>query len=533
MDMSLSLDIFKKDAAGIFFGPEGVIILQQSGKKIAYEFFAPYPMPEGGTPADDIFEIFKGREMELVAFLQKSFRDSKIDTKKVVVALSPKNLIIRFFEIPKIPQQEIVAGINFEMKKYIPFKIEELAYDFQYRIKSEASIIEVVLCGMRQEALDRYVELFKQIDLDVVAFEPALLSLFRLLSIKKMIAPQRSQIILDFDISEANILIVEKGFPYFTRDIKLKGSGGAARPREDADAVLFRLINEVRVSLDYYRRQFLKKDVDDMLIVAKKDFSSWGDHFSRELGLKVNFIAADDLFKSKESRPELLTAFGKAYGAALRRERPSLVTINLGKPREKAQAAGLGLPLVSSEVMQELVFSFLVESKTALAKGAMIGGVIFAVAYGLGFSKLFPLEKEMSAASVRQAPLLPGVDISSFDSIRASETALLEKERAMRTLVDEYAPAHKILLSLSRDIPSGVWVGDISYNSFPAALRLSCFSYSEEEKAIAENINKFISHLKSDAGLAKVFSSIEMKTYREVSTDEAVYTQFDVSCEKK
>lgn len=533
MDMSLSLDIFKKDAVGILFGAEGIVIIQHSGKKVACDFFAPYPMPEGAAPADDIFEIFKGREMELVAFLQKSLRDSKIDAKKVVVALSPKNLIIRFFEIPNIPRHEIVAGINFEMKKYIPFKIEELAYDFQYRIKPETSIIEVVLCGMRQEALDRYVELFKQMDVEVLAFEPALLSLFRLLSIKKIISSQRSHIILDFDISEANILIVEKGFPYFTRDIKLKGAGQAARPREDVDAVLFRLINEVRVSLDYYRRQFLKKDVDDMLIVANKDFSSWGDHFSHELGLKVNFISSDDLFKPKENKPELLAAFGKAYGAALRRERPSLVTINLGRPKEKTQAAGLGLSSVSSEVMQEVVFNFLLESKAALMKGAMVGGVIFAVGYGLGFSKLFPLEKELSAASVRQAPLLPGVDVSSLESIKASETALLEKERTMRTLIDEYTPSHTILSSLSRAMPGGVWIGDISYNSMPAALRLSCFSYSEEEKAVSGNINKFIANLKSDEVLAKVFSSIEMRTYREVSAEDVVYMQFDVSCEKK
>ena len=153
-------NLFKQDLSGIAFSSKGVVIVQQGGGKAKNYLSLPYPSfgdESSGILSDDIFEIFKDKEIELLAFMQKAIRDSRLDTRDVVVALPPKDLIIRFFEMPNIPRSEVLAGINFEMKKYIPFKIEELAYDFQYRVKQKANIIEVILCGIRQAPLEKYV----------------------------------------------------------------------------------------------------------------------------------------------------------------------------------------------------------------------------------------------------------------------------------------------------------------------------------------------------------------------------------------
>jgi hypothetical protein len=533
----IGLDFFKKDLAGICFSSKGIVLIQQCGGKIKNQLSCVYPSAEGEAATaitDDIFDVFKNKEMEMMAFLQKAIRDSKIDTSRIVVALPPKDLIVRFFEMPNIPRSEVLAGINFEMKKYIPFKIEELAYDFQYRIKRKANIIEVVLCGIKQDPLDRYVELFKKLKLQPVAFEPGLFSLFRLLIIKGRIVPQRSYVILEFDRKEANILIIERGFPYFTRDIKLMTSAGTVNSQDEFDAVLFRLINEVRVSLDYYKRQFLKKDVDEMLIISNKTYSNWVDNFSKELGLKVSFASLGDIFKVKDVRDDMLSEAGKAFGAALRVVRPSLITLNLWRAKEKAEkAAGFSLLGVSSEDLQELVLTFFRDSKTPLIKGGVIGALILMLGYGLGFSKVFPLEKELSVASVKQPPFLPGIDLTNLESIQTSETTFSEKVRDYRGLVEEYVPFYKNLLLLPRLFPQGVWMGGVSFNYYPLSLRLNCFSYAQDQKASTENINKLIDNLRGNKQFSEYFSSIDLKSYREVSKDDILYLEFDVFCEKK
>lgn len=527
------LDFLKKELAGIFFSSKGIVIVQQSGGEIKQYINVPYPSQASGDGfvfSDDIFDIFQNKEVELFAFMQKAIRDSKLDVKKIVVAMPPKDLIIRFFEMPNIPRSEVLAGVNFEMKKYIPFKIEELAYDFQFRVRQKANIIEVILCGIKQDPLDKYIKLFKQLELEVTAFEPGLFSLFRLLVIKNKILPQRSYAILEFDKEGANILIAENGFPYFTRDIKLVSGRQDLKTEDDFDSILFRLINEVRVSLDYYRRQFLKKEVDELIIISNKSYAKWIDNFSKELGLKTNFIALNDLLKIKETSEEIFSDIGKCFGAALRSVRPSLVTLNLGKPKDKAEKAMAGVSGESVEQISLAVVEFVKESKASFVKGFIIGIIILVIGYGYGFSKLFPLEREYASISVHQLPLLPGVDLSSLESIQTSEASLSSKKRDFKALIDEYHPLYKKLTLLSRIMPEGVWINGLSYSQGSKTMYLSCCSYAKDEKLRSANMNTFISNLRKNENFSQDFSKIELRSYKEVSQEKVTYLQFDLSC---
>lgn len=533
-----SIDSFlKRELAGIAFGSTGVVIVEQSSGKIKNFLSLPYPVQDDpNAPArpfasEDIFSIFGGKEEELAAFLQKLIRDSKVDVSNVVVSLPPKDLIVRFFEMPNLPKSEVMAGITFEMKKYIPFKIEELAFDFQYRLRPKSNIIEVILCGMRQDPLDRYLNLLKTVNLSGASFEPGLFSLFRLLVVRNKINSQLSHVILDFDDMEANILIAEKGFPYFTRDIRLQASASGS-VAEERESILFRLINEVRVSVDYYKRQFLKKDIDEMIIVSHKGFEGWEEHFTKELGIKATFVGLEDLLKINDLPPLMASYAAKAFGASLKAVRPSLVTLNLARSKEKSRGAmpAFAIPGISGEGLEETVLGFLKDFKGALAKGIGIGFLILVVGYGMAFSKIFPLEKEYAAAVVQQPPLLPGVDVSSLEGVQASESSLLSGERVMREEIDQYHPFYKRLIRLTEMMPDGVWLSSLTFMASPASLNLDCNAYAEEEKQRAGNINQFVMNLKEDEEFSSVFKTIELRSYRETSQGTYVFMKFSVDC---
>jgi hypothetical protein len=510
-------NLLKRDFAGIYFGAKGVSFVQMSSSRIKNFLVQPYPAAEGAEahPSEDIFEFFKDREMELIAFLQKGLRDSKMDATTAVISLPPKDLIIRFFEMPNIPRGEIAAGINFEIKKYIPFKIEEL---------------EVILCGMKQAPLDSYSNLLQQVNFTAQAYEPGLFSLFRFLVVKGKINNQKSYVILEFNKEGANILITEKGFPYFTRDIRLTSAGGQeASPAEDLDSQMFRLINEVRVSLDYYRRQFLKKEVDEMIVISHMATSNLIDHFSKELGLKVNLLNLTELVQAEGVAPEMLPDLVKACGAALRIERPTLITLNLVRQREKAKAGG-GASL-SSENIQEAATVFLLENKPALAKGGVIGIIILILGYGLGFAKLFPLEREKSLATVQTLPLLPGIDLSNLEGVQASETQYLAQERDLRDLIEKKPRLYKKLLNLSKLLPEGVWISKMAYIE-DGTMMLDCHVYAPEEKARQQKMNKFVTDLRNDPEFQKTFATIQLNAWREGSLEYPTI-DFEVVCYMK
>ncbi|MFB3919356.1 MAG: type IV pilus biogenesis protein PilM [Candidatus Velamenicoccus archaeovorus] len=521
-------NLLRRDFAGIYFGAKGVSFVQLSSGRIRNFLVQPYPAAEGteAYPAEDIFESFKDREMELIAFLQKGLRDSKMEATTAVISLPPKDLIIRFFEMPNIPRSEIAAGINFEIKKYIPFKIEELAFDYQYNVKTKANIIEVILCGMKQAPLDSYSNLLQQVNFTAQAYEPGLFSLFRFLVVKGKINNQKSYVILEFNKEGANILITEKGFPYFTRDIRLAVNLGQMTPSGDVDGQMFKLINEVRVSLDYYRRQFLKKEVDEMIVISHLATSNLIDHFSKELGLKVNLLDLAELVQAEGVAPEALPDLVKAYGAALRQERPSLITLNLVRQREKAKAGGSAA--LSSENIQEAAVLFLAENKPALAKGGIIGVAILILGYGLGFSKLFPLEKERSLVTVQNPPVLPGVDLSSLEGVQASETQYLAQERDLRGLIDKKPMLYKKLVDISRLLPEGVWISKIAYIE-DGTMALECHVYAPDDKIRQEKMNKFVTDLRNDSEFQKIFSTIQLNSWRE-GTLEYPTIDFDIVC---
>jgi hypothetical protein len=529
------LPIFaSKDVAGIYFGAKGLVLVQLKAGRIATQSYIPYPQVEGeGARGEDIFEVFKFNQVELVAFLQKALRENRIESRQVVVALPSKDMIVRFFEMPAIPRSEIAAGINFEMKKYIPFKAEELAFDFQYRSRPKANIIEVILCGMRQESLARYFSLFKQLDLNIVAFEPGLFSFYRSLVVANKVSLSKSCVILGFDNDEADIMIIDKGFPYFTRDIKLSAGGGRTVPA-DAEGVMLRFVNEVRVSLDYFRRQFMKKDVDEMLIVGREEFAGYAEHFHKELGLVTRFCSIQELSKSREGD---VVSFDlvKGSGAAWRSVKGSLITLNLARQEKEkvAKAAQSVLSGLAGQNVEKMLLDFLEDSKEALIKGAVLGGIVIALGYGLGFSQVFPLEKEYSAASVRQLPLIPGIDVASFESIQTSEANLLAKRRVLTELIEKYPSFYAKMGRLPVLVPEGVWIERLELSADKKSLSLSCGAYDPEPRRRLELMNSFLARLRTDSILSREFSSIELLSYRESSDGAWTTLEFQVMCAEK
>lgn len=123
------------------------------------------------------------------------------------------------------------------------------------------------------------------------------------------------------------------------------------------------------------------------------------------------------------------------------------------------------------------------------------------------------------------------MDLSTLESIQASETALLVKEKDWKKLKDK-GLFYKKLLSLSRLTPKGVWFTNLSYSDGDL-LSLYCYSYHSSEKVRAENMNVFITNLKKDPDFSKAYASIELKSWHEEQMQGHIVIAFDVLCLNK
>jgi len=519
------MGFFKRDLAGIYFGTQGVSIVETKGSDIANYNYALFPKditkPSGvSSSGGSIFDIFLGNEVEITAFLQKVIRDSKIHTNEVVVALPTKDLIVRFFEIPPIPRREVDAGISFEIKKYIPFRTDEIAFDYQTRVNPKG--IEVLFTGIKNEQLMKYVSIVSQLDLKVVAIEPSQFCLFRALRLKNVLLQKETALVIEIDGEEGVVSIADIGFPCFTRDIRL--TSPLKEDNAELDALIFRLINEVRVSIDYFRRQFLKKGVDKIIILAKDPAPQLVDNFNKELGTPITLKAPEDLIGVKEQYSLDLT---KAFGASLRIGKPFSLTIDLAKRIKTVSASegeeGVGINKnVIASLGQQLTPAVLLEffdlPKKDIIKYILIG-LFFLVGVFIFFNvKVQPHLKELKSISqlAMEAPRdLLELSKEKLDKIRKSEKdrlSLLESNFVRDLLISEK------FFALSDLIPEGVWLTDISFSRSNNALFFKGLVFKESEQDANDILYGFIDNLKQSSIFSNNLKRIELISVKSIHT---------------
>jgi type IV pilus assembly protein PilM len=138
----------------IYFGPKAISLVESEGKKIINNILVPQT-----TVISSSFEEKVPDEIKIATLLKDELRKKNIETKQANIILPGKDLIIRTFHMPVLPPSELFNAVRFEAKKYIPFKIEELVCDFQFRLDKSNRKNFVLFVGIKKEILDKYMSI--------------------------------------------------------------------------------------------------------------------------------------------------------------------------------------------------------------------------------------------------------------------------------------------------------------------------------------------------------------------------------------
>ena len=69
-------------------------------------------------------------EVKWEALINKCLREMNVEGKEVYISMADRDFIFRFFEMPMMRRNEIQSSVTYEIEKYIPFKLEELRWDY-------------------------------------------------------------------------------------------------------------------------------------------------------------------------------------------------------------------------------------------------------------------------------------------------------------------------------------------------------------------------------------------------------------------
>lgn len=507
-------------AFGIYFGHETVNLVETKGKKIANNIQISL-----STLSGDGLEEKVPDEIKVVAMLKDELRKKGITVREAAICISGKDWIIRTFELPSLPRRELTNSVNFEVRRYIPFKVDELVSDFEIRPDRLSRKNLVLFMGIKKEIINKYLSIISQLDIQAKSVEYSGFTILRLI---KLGGIREKGIIgvfsVDFaDNEEANFTVLEDGFPLFSRDITLSGKPGsfASQGELTAETITEKFKTEIRISLDYYDRTFHAKTIARVFFLSGADRIPELESFMKEIGHTAQFL---DTAKIIGTQIPFSLSLIKGYSVSLGNAVKTNLKIDLLAAKNKAKV------LKAKHVILEglpLLVGFKVEP------AVLVGGLLICLATLVsGNFRTKPLRQELSQA-IATRPVVSGVSASaSNEELLKIESRYKDKIAALDSLIKKQMFFTELLSVIPKITTEGMLLNAYSVNKEGGKSDLTlkgmvCLNDNDKE---FQSVNNFLSSLKDNNIYAKYFEKINIVSLNTKSDEKSKnsFTSFEI-----
>lgn len=512
---------------GIYFGSKLITIVEVKGKRVVKSAQIPQSQIVGvGFEEEKVPE-----DIKLVSVLRETLQKNDINRKESAICVSGKDLIIRTFDMPFMPGNELSSAVNFEAKKYIPFKIEDLISDFQTQADKVGKKNFILFAGIKKETLDKYLSVFSELNIKINALEYSAFSLLRLVQMAG-IKHKGIVSILGLDLKEddeANFVVLRNGFPLFSRDIIFGGDsplGAFESLQIDPALKLEKLKAELRISLDFYNRKFPSQMIDSIFFLSNNEFRAELESYVKERGLESHFVDTTKfLGKTSSYSLSLLKAYSSSLGTSVKPR----TRIDLLQAKSKVQ--------VVSVAAVRPAFRFSLSAVKINPKAVLLACAIWALPNVYGYYKKIPLNNELRKV-IYQRIQIPGVATAlNYETLKQTTDKYNAKVGAINQLLNGQVYLTEVLDALPRIMPKGLWLSGFDFKHDRAEreryeLILNGYAFLEQRDKELESINDFASALKDDPAVAKYFKYIVIQSIERTSDKEKSreFSAFTIYC---
>ncbi len=504
---------------GIYFGLKDINLVETSGRKILNNIHLLHP----SLATVELEEKVPG-DVKLIALLKDAFRTYRINADEAIFSVSGQDLVIRTFEIPLLPQNELKGAVNFEVKKYIPFKLEDLDYDFQVSFNKKNKTSLVLFVGIKKEILNSYISISKQLNLKVDLLEYSAFSILRFL---KLAGLSDTGVVANLccDLNnedEGNFAVFENGFPLFSRDIVLVGGPAGFEQTVETDLIQKRdkLKNEIRASLEYYSRKFRDKDIKNIFVFSDKESRQELETFFSDSTIPVKFVDAQKVLGKNTPYSSMLV---KSFAAALLKSAPLKITLNLMGAKLKAD---------KSTVSGLKYFNFLEGFKLDV-KFIFIGIALCIAVFGYGLMRIKPLQEELTGIKSNRVKVSPAVPNDDYETLYALNVKYRKKIATLDGLVKKQMYATYALDAIARALPKGVWLDNFSLNQRKGGeldVIINGEVYLGDNDLEFEAVNTFLRNLKNEPKFFEYFREMNINSIDRKTTKDRSQAVFTIVC---
>jgi len=442
-------------AAGLVIRARDVEILALAGKRVTTRVRVPI---EAEAP------------QPLATAIQKALGAASLTTRRFAVSIPSQDVLFRFFTIPMVPKAEYEAAVQFEARKYIPFKTDLLVWDFRAVPSGAANKLEVIFAAIPRESFRGITEALTAAGIQPTLVEPRSLSLARLVEPVKAPPAHGNEFLCVVDVEQdsAHLSIVRHRMPYLTRDVDLLPSQelpappaapatAEEPPLSAVDPKAQRLLSELSVSMDFFIREHPSTAVSRVVLFGDEQLvGPWCRWLSEQLRCPVELGNAA-LAPWVES--ELPLASASAVGLLRAVAEPATASLDfLTRSVAKAPAVRPASPLkMLAELLQAL------RGPKALIPFGVAGGCLVALGV-MGRLQVAALQQRLAQMD-RTVPGdrwgLEQMDQDALASVKGTAAAQLA---FFKEAIDRRVRVAAKLDALAKALPNGVWLTGLEFD---------------------------------------------------------------------
>ncbi|OIO36391.1 MAG: hypothetical protein COZ37_01015 [bacterium (Candidatus Ratteibacteria) CG_4_10_14_3_um_filter_41_18] len=215
--------------------------------------------------------------------LKKMFSAHLANKRLVNIGVGGPSVVVRYPTLPKMPREELAGAMKFELEQHIPFKKDEVEYDFQVleEFSPDSKTMKIALAAVKKELIEEKIKTISEAGLKISTIDTNSTALINAFTNSNPAGKGEAAALINIGSEISNINVLKGKEPFLSRDIQfgrltiidllakdkndcslneannlLQTEGQREEILELARETLESLINEIRLSFSYYERQF-------------------------------------------------------------------------------------------------------------------------------------------------------------------------------------------------------------------------------------------------------------------------------------
>ncbi|HKL17232.1 MAG TPA: type IV pilus assembly protein PilM [Patescibacteria group bacterium] len=197
-------------------------------------------------------DVISGSSKEIITkvanLLKRVYEKAGVEGYRAVTALPNFSVFTSVITVPYMKKKDLQSAINWEAKKVVPMPINQVVLDWRiintFQTSNGKKNYRVLLTAASKKLVRRYVEIFKQANLELLSLETESFALSRSLLGKS----KETTMVIDISALTTDIIIIEDGVPALNRSIDV---GGVTISRAIANSL----------HIDFKRAEQFKRDI--------------------------------------------------------------------------------------------------------------------------------------------------------------------------------------------------------------------------------------------------------------------------------